>query len=324
MSTRLQTTIDSATKGRYLIDLLSTRFTYHSRATWEHEIAQGLILLNGHPTSPHYELRKGDIISYTPEQGEEPPVPKNFSIIWQEQDFIAINKPPGLPSHPGGRYRTHSLWNLLLTDFHSPTLINRLDRETSGIIIAALTARGRRGFQQQHRQHKGYLVMVHGSFPGPLQAHGWIYRDPHSMVRKKQFFGYSYPDNIKAKSSLSTFHPLAVNEHFSLIKVNIETGRTHQIRATLHSLGYPVVGDKLYGLDESFFLRFATGQLSPEDRRLLIIGHQALHSARFCFTNELGEEHCLAAELPPEFARLVKQSFNIDLSSAPAVAKLWQ
>lgn len=330
MSPSLSTEVGIAERGRYLIDLLSDRFTYLSRGDWEAEIVRGTIVVNGSPTLSRYELRQGDTITYY-SNSEEPPVPENYRIIHRERDFIAIDKPPGLPCHPGGRYRTHTLWNLLSRDFPDPPhFVNRLDRETSGIIIAAFTKNGRQLFITQ-KVTKGYLVMVHGSFPKELDANGWIFQDKRSAIRKKQRFSYSHPDRQTAKTAHTTFSRLRLAESgdFSLLRADITTGRTHQIRAILSNLGYPIVGDKLYGQDETLFLRFAAGDLSPDDQRRLLISHQAVHSSHFSFQPQAQSQASdikqrLDAGLPQEFAGLAAQHFGIDLSSASKTAEIFQ
>ena len=107
-------------------------------------------------------------------------------------------------------------------------------------------------------------------------------------------------------SAETLFTPLQSNERFTLLSATLRTGRMHQIRATLHSLGYPVAGDKLYGLDEQFYRRFALDSLSNEDRKALILDRQALHCCKLSFTHPVsGEILSFKSELPPEIAALL-------------------
>ncbi len=330
MSRIVSTTITAPEAGKYLINFLSERFTYLSREVWKEEIIRGNILLNNTPAISHNELRRGDTVTYRPEQFEEPPVPLGYRIIHREKDFIVINKPPGLPCHPGGRYRSNTLWNLLLPEFPELHFMNRLDRETSGIIVAALTKRGQQVFRKTEQLTKDYLVVVHGSFPEVLDASGWISQDRNSKIRKKQRFSSSYPDNIPAKDSRTILTALTRNKTFTLLKACIKTGRTHQIRATLSCLGYPVAGDKLYGLDEGLFLRLANGSFSQDDAQSLPIGHQAIHSAHLSFPGPDNSSSTgtharhIYAELPEAFAAFVGENFSIDLSTGADIAELFR
>ena len=129
---------------------------------------------------------------------------------------------------------------------------------------------------------KIYRVLVHGAdFPDHLEASGWLAHDSASPIaRKRAFFTTPMPEGESAHTS---FVKLASGNGFSLLEATLHTGRMHQIRATLWSLGYPVAGDKIYGVDETVFLRAAKGRLTLEDSRRLILQNQALHAWKIAF-----------------------------------------
>ena len=132
-------TIGAHEAGKPLIDLLSGRFTYHSRDEWMDFIEFGQLLLNQLPAQPTTILAAGDILEYNMPESPEPSVDTHFSIIFEDGELLAVNKPGNLPCHPAGRYFNHTLWALLKEQFDLPylSLINRLDRETSGIVLLA-------------------------------------------------------------------------------------------------------------------------------------------------------------------------------------------
>jgi 23S rRNA-/tRNA-specific pseudouridylate synthase len=217
-------------------------------------------------------------------------------------------------------------------------IATRLDRETSGLVLAAKDASTARYLQEQQGLgaiHKTYLALVHGSFPaGQIHACGWLVPDRQSIVRKKRRFipagnpwspvdtdpGTAFNARQGADQDVAP-EPQAENcgtllrgcgtwsapeGLLSLVEAKLLTGRTHQIRATLHSLGFPVVGDKLYGLDDGFFLRFMDDSLNPEDSTRLVLPYQALHCAGLDFHDSDGSQ--LAFSVMAPWSGMVKSS----------------
>ena len=273
-----------------LLDFVSQRFTYRSREEWQAELAAERFLLNDGAALADSILAPGDRLVYLMPALVEPPVDANYAVLHEDADLLVINKPAPLPCHPGGRFFAHTLW-ALLKEGHTlanPRLVNRLDRETSGIVLVAKNKAAARQCQEQFAQRrveKVYLVVVEGDFSGtPLtvEAAGWLGPDPDSTIRKKMRL---YPTQNDAPPGAmecsTTFRRLANagNGSLSLLEARPHTGRCHQIRATLLHLGFPVVGDKLYGVDEQLFLRFKEGRLSAADHARLRLPRQALHAA---------------------------------------------
>lgn len=311
LTRKLATRIALPDAGCTLIDFLARRFTYLDRAAWQEEIFAGRVLINNTPTDANAILTSGnEIVSLLPEI-IEPKVATNYGVVHEDDDLLVIDKPAPLPCHPGGRYFRHTLWGLLkeahrLDNFF---FINRLDRETSGLVLIAKNEIAARHCAKQFANHevdKEYLVMVEGEFPQTaVTATGWLAPDAESMVRKKMRF---YPEQPPrdAKTCTTKFAWRGSGNNLSLLTASPRTGRCHQIRATLLALGFPVVGDKLYGVDETLFLRFINNQLTDSDWSRLRIPRQALHASRLTISHPAtGAPLTMTAPLPAALQNLL-------------------
>jgi 23S rRNA-/tRNA-specific pseudouridylate synthase len=303
MERKPRTKVDAASAGTNLEDWLARRFTYLSLEGWRAMIEAGRLLVDEELAALGTPLRPGQVVEFVPPPCDEPPVDMEIVIHWEDEDFIVVSKRGSLPCHPSGRFFAHSLWAILRQSYPEARIATRLDRETSGLVLAcksssaaALAGRMIVGA----RLKKSYLALVHGAFGGELAAEGYLVKDESSSISKKRRFvpgGYSSPGSAvaeaRAESCSTSFIPLETKYSedgaFSLVEVHARTGKTHQIRATLLALGYPIVGDKLYGRDEGAFLRFAEGRTNEEDPKRLLLPNQALHCDRLSFVSRRGE-----------------------------------
>lgn len=304
---RLRFTIPPDQSGRTTLDFLHARFPCFPDSGWTDRIARQRLVLNGTATTPDRILQTADLLEYLDADIPEPAVNTNFSVIHRDAGLLVIDKPAGLPCHPGGRYFHNSLTEQLKLKLHlpdapgselrsttGPILINRLDRETSGLVLVALDRRTAKLIQKQFAARlveKRYTVFVEHAFPETLDTDGYILPEPTSVVRKRRRFiptALATPEQIQhpdADHATTHFRGLRTNGIISEVEAIPKTGRTHQIRATLLACGFPVVGDKLYGIDPQIFLRFCNSTLTADDHHRLRLNRQALHAAYLRFRN---------------------------------------
>ncbi len=275
---------------------LASRFTYRTLEEWQQEIADGRFFVDNQHITNDVAIRCNAHLTYEFTEKNEPECDLNYKLLGITDDFICVSKSGNLPTHPAGRYYKNTLWYLLQKDFGPCAPVNRLDRETSGVLLFARTADAARFFSQC-KMEKKYHVKVHGKFPEELDAEGFITQDKESVIRKKRKFFYTVPENIAFETCHTIFKRLNFSDEMSLVEAKLETGRTHQIRATCSSLGYPVAGDKIYGTDETIFLRFIEGTLTEDDKHKLLFDRQALHAYYLAFPSfRTGEKLEFTAE----------------------------
>ncbi len=291
---------------------LTRRFPDYSRTEWQARIDGGFIKINSMVARPSRRLNAGDMIEFSVTFRAEPEVNAEISILFEDEDYLIVNKPPGIPVHPSGIYRTRAVTNLLVEKgiLATPYLLHRLDRETSGVLAVGKNRAAAAKFQKILRGggiDKEYLVAVEGDFTATVDATGYIYRLPDSALPRQRYYKEGNPpaNAIEPQTCRTLLTPVQRHGGLSLIEAKIFTGRMHQIRATMWSLGYPVVGDKLYGVDGSLYFKFADDQMEAADWLKLRLDRSALHCHRLTLQHPVRHNTWrISAPLPADMLRL--------------------
>ena len=232
-------------------------------------------------------------------------------ILYEDQRFLVIDKPANLLIHPTGPGRPDTLWDELkrclafeIVNGATISFINRLDRETSGLVLVAKTSDAARQLGlmiAQHRIRKIYTAIVFG-WPAD-QA--FVVDQPllrQALVRPSKIYLKQavHPDGSPALTRFRVLTRFTLRDRsFALVEAEPKTGRTHQIRVHLAHVGYPIVGDKIYGPDENCYLEFIESGWTAALQTKLLLPRQALHASALSFEFE-GTSFSFEARMPPD------------------------
>jgi len=267
----------------------------HSRARWQALILAEYVTVNGNSVKRNQKLHAGDRVEWTipgPVSTEVLPEDIPLDVLYEDEQMIVINKPAGLVVHPAAGNETGTLVNALLyhcTDLAGiggekrPGIVHRLDKETSGVMVVAKTEAAMNELARQFKAReteKEYLAIVRGV---PVPPRGRIATDigRHPVFRKKMAV-----DVRNGRHAVSAYEVVEAFDHAALLRIRIETGRTHQIRLHMTHLKHPVVGDKLYGRSRASGICAARQMLHAEN---LSIAHPD-NGERICFSAPLPED----------------------------------
>ena len=242
--------IDHRGAGRPTADYLAERYTHASKRDWEERIGAGLVLLEEHKALCTDVLQKGQRLSWLRPPWEEPEAPLAYGVLFEDADLLAVAKPSGLPTLPGGGYLENTLLTLVRRRDPGASPIHRLGRGTSGVVLFARTAETSRTLCRSLREHqmtKLYRALVQGS---PLRDAFTVAVPIGPMAHLS--LGHVHAASPQGRPSTSHVRVLERREHDSLVEVHIETGRPHQIRIHMAASGHPLVGDPLYAIGGGF------------------------------------------------------------------------
>ena len=302
-----------------LIDWMSNRFPSRTRSQWIMAIENGRVHLNHQQAHCDSRLNSGDLLVTYREEVPEPQVPLVFDVLRETEDWCIVDKPPGLPVHPGGVFYQHTLWYQAKKRWPDLILMNRIDRETSGCVIMAKTKKGNRywhGLIRDNHLDKEYLCLVHGCpdlEPNTwTEVSGYLTPDTRTSIQKKVLFltpreSENLPYDLRIPST-TLVRPLSQHGSYTLVQCKLITGKTHQIRATMEALGTPLVGDKMYGTDPNLYVKWIRRELDQGDREALVLDRQALHSWSLSWTDGDGQAYQIRADLPRDMAGIMDRS----------------
>ena len=283
-----QITTNNEEAGKRLDAFLASQLRDTSRTRIQRAIEDGDVLVNDRAVKPSYKLRAGDQIDI--DFPEPPPVeilaePIPLHIIYEDDDLIVVDKPAGMIVHPGAGIESGTLANALVYHFNElsgsagrirPGIVHRIDKDTSGLLVVAKNDAAHTRISEQFHDRKVfkmYVALVYGRVSqslGDIEAN--IGRSPHNRTRMAVLKGGA------GRYAHTLFQVVDQYTEFSLLRVQIKTGRTHQIRVHLSHIGHPVVSDTLYGMG-----RDNTVQNAQMKKQVRILGRHFLHAAQLEF-----------------------------------------
>jgi len=289
------TIISSKYHGRPLLSHLASLYPHSTAQAWQQRLDNGEVTLNGVPATGSESLTAGQTLVWNRPPWLEPAAPQHFELLFDDPHLLAVNKPSGLPSLPGGGFMENTLLRLVQKQFPNANPVHRLGRATTGIVLfaktpqtaAKLTANWNtpaiqkiyRALAQNVAQQDAYEILTPiGLVPHPLIGSVWA---------------ASPLGTPGSKPSRSSARVIARTTSTTTFQVSLHSGRPHQIRIHLASIGHPLVGDPLYG---------PTGQPLENLPGLPGDGGYLLHAQFLKFPHPItGEQLHFEAKLPPGF-----------------------
>lgn len=303
-------TVEETEQGLRLDVCLTQRDGSLSRSQAKRLIEDGSVLIDGKPARASHRLKSGESVLVR----KPPPAPSGIvpeeiplDILYEDDAILVVDKPAGMVVHPAAGNPRGTLVNAL--QFHCgslsavggvmrPGIVHRLDKGTSGLMVVAKSDEAHQRLSEQFKKRqvsKLYTALVHGS---PKQDEGAVDAavGRHPVERKKMSTA-----SRRGKPALTRWRVLERYGAFTLLEARIETGRTHQIRVHLGSLGHPVAGDSVYGGSKRV--------IEPPALRAVLkkLARQALHASRLSFRHPVtGREMTFESPLPEDMAEVIR------------------
>lgn len=288
--------------GGERLDRYLARTLQRSRSSLQRLIKEGLVTVNGRAVIAHHPLRAQDVIVIAEPALERRHETLTPTVIDETPEFLVLEKPAGLLTHPTPTRRETTLSDWIVERYpevkeigehERPGIVHRLDRDVSGLLVVARTPVAFKHLQDEFRHRrvkKTYTALVVGS---PQTEEGDIrFRIARSRRRRGRMA--ARPEHAEGKEALTRFEVLERFRHTTLLAVHLVSGRTHQIRAHLFALGLPIVGDRLYKGKRS-------GADTPDPGRLF------LHASKLGFSGLDGAWHEYTSPLPASLSSLLDE-----------------
>ena len=290
--------------GFTLLDYLSSRFSYLKRDEWIIRLSQSRFTVNDEQANEDTVIHNQDNILYDMPLYDEPEANLDYKIIYNKDNILAIDKPCGLMVHRHGiNYRNNMIYHLRndhVPPFPTADIVNRIDRNTSGIVLTALDkdtlAKMLVLFANRHIKKTYYAVVV--GIPEPLCStiDAPISKITENLKENNSNGRFCEVDMENGKESATRYETVESRNGHSLVRLFPKTGRTHQIRIHLNHIGVPIVGDSAYGMRDQEYTEYCENkQISP-----IITDRHLLHctDVQFIYNGELVH---IKSELPKEF-----------------------
>jgi 23S rRNA pseudouridine1911/1915/1917 synthase len=301
-------TVGPETAGARLDTYLASTLQGISRTRIQRSIEDGDVLINDRPAKVSYRLRPGDRVDIDlpePPPTSLVPAPVPFNVVFEDDDLIVVEKPAGIIVHPGSGIQAATLASGLAYHFNElsakagqirPGIVHRIDKDTSGLLIVAKNDVAHENLSNQFRDRevfKQYVALTYGRMSevrGEINAR--LGRSVHNRTKMAVLRGGA------GRAALTLFEAIRNYQEFTLLQVQIKTGRTHQIRVHMAHVGHPVVGDFTYGAGRENTVRSQDAR-----REIASLNRHFLHSARLAFKHpRTGEVMEFASDLPAELA----------------------
>ena len=252
---------------------------------------------------------------------DETPVARDIGVLYEDEFVLVVDKPANLPVHPTARYYRNTLIRLLQDERPGQflSLAHRIDRETSGVLFLGKTPEADRLLKKQLEDREGvektYTAITWGLPAGPAGERAFRYERRMKLDEGNRLgVKMCLADGPDSMHSATVFEVTGSRQGprgpYGLVRCDLETGRQHQIRLHLASLGAPIVGDKLYGPDDALFARGADGELTDEDLDLLELPRHALHASRMALAHPMTGRRLVVESPLPEDLRAFWESMD--------------
>ncbi len=303
---------------------LMDRLPNASRARIQDGLKEGYILINENQVKPNYKVRAGDKIRvYLPEPPrDEEVVPEDIplNIVFEDDDLLVVNKEAGMVVHPAYQNWSGTLVNALAWHFQNlpempgndgrPGLVHRIDKDTSGLLVIAKTEKAMSGLAKQFFDHsieRTYYALAWGV---PEESEGTINVNLGRSFKDRRITD-AFPDGDIGQTAITHYEVLEDLYYVSLIKCNLETGRTHQIRAHMKYIKHPLFNDATYGGDQILKGTTFTKYKQFVQNCFKLLPRQALHAKTLGFQHPVsGEFVQFDSELPLDFAAVLEKWRN--------------
>ncbi|UII33673.1 RluA family pseudouridine synthase [Fulvivirga ulvae] len=300
---------------------LMDRLPNVTRNKLQNAIKDGFVKVNDTEIKPNYKVRPDDVITIAlPEPPRDTEViPENIplNIIYEDEDLLVVNKEAGMVVHPAYQNWSGTLVNALTYHFQNlpemqgnegrPGLVHRIDKDTSGLLVIAKSETAMTGLAKQFYDHsieRTYLALVWGI---PAEAKGTININLGRSLKDRRIT-VAYEDETIGRNAITHYEVLEDLRYVSLIKCNLETGRTHQIRAHMKHLGHTLFNDATYGGDKVLKGTPFSKYKSFVDNCFKVIPRQALHAKSLGFMHPVKKEFMqFDSELPADFEAVLEK-----------------